>query len=450
MIPTHAPWPAARQRTTPAALDAARRRPSRRRTAARPLVATTALTGALALLVLGTPAAAGPHGGPAAVPSAAPSAAPAACGELFDDFSYASSADPALRAHGWTVRTGGGGPGIAGNTWSAANVDFPGSGAAQTARLRARTDGTAAGTVNAQMEHQRKFFEGTYAARVRFTDAPVSGADGDHVVQTFYTITPLDFPNDPAYGEADFEYLPNGGWGQQSAAMFYTTYETYQSDPWKADNISETDAGSLAGWHDLVLQVDAGVVRYFLDGALVAEHGGHVYPETEMLLTMNIWFIDLAGHTGGAATYEQEVDYVYYADEQVVAPTDVARRVATLRASSTTHTDTVTAGACTSAPAPAVPVPAEPAPVPTTPAPAEPAPSDPAPPVAPVEPAPAPVPPTTSVDCTGLRPWKAARFYGAGASVTRDDHAWRAERFTWRSAPGSSARWTDLGACAAR
>ncbi|MEP7793427.1 glycoside hydrolase family 16 protein [Sanguibacter sp. 25GB23B1] len=388
-----------------------------RSTTALSLVLTSALTSTLALAAIGSPAAASAQARLAPATSGSTS-----CGELFDDFAYSSSSDPALRANGWTVRTGGGGPGIDGNTWSAANVDFPGTGSAQTARLRARTDGTPAGTVNAQMEHQRKFFEGTYATRIRFTDAPTTGADGDHVVQTFYTITPLDFPNDPAYGEADFEYLPNGGWGQTSAAMFYTTYETYQPDPWVADNISETDVGSLDGWHDLTLQVDSGVVRYYLDGTLVAEHGGHVYPETEMLLNMNIWFIDLEGHTGGTSTYEQEVDYVYYSDEEVVAPAEVTRRVAAYRASSTTHTDSVVAGACT-------------------------APSEPVPPVVPAEPAPAPTAPVAAVDCTGLRPWKAVRSYRAGATVTARDHAWRAERFTWRASPGRSARWIDLGAC---
>ena len=33
-----------------------------------------------------------------------------------------------------------------------------------------------------------KFKNGTCAARVRFADAPASGPDGDHLVQTFFTI----------------------------------------------------------------------------------------------------------------------------------------------------------------------------------------------------------------------------------------------------------------------
>ena len=37
------------------------------------------------------------------------------------------------------------------------------------------TDGTAGGTSQSEFLHQRKFFEGTYAARVKFADVPVSG-----------------------------------------------------------------------------------------------------------------------------------------------------------------------------------------------------------------------------------------------------------------------------------
>jgi hypothetical protein len=65
-------------------------------------------------------------------------------------------------------------------------VDDPQQPGNRLLRLSARTDGTAAGTVQAQVCHARKYLEGTYAARVRFSDAPVQGPDGDVVVQTFY------------------------------------------------------------------------------------------------------------------------------------------------------------------------------------------------------------------------------------------------------------------------
>ncbi|GMX60147.1 hypothetical protein Elgi_69140 [Paenibacillus elgii] len=46
-----------------------------------------------------------------------------------------------------------------------------------------------------------KYFEGTYAARVKFSDTPVSGVDGDGVAQTFFTISNLRYDNDPTYSE---------------------------------------------------------------------------------------------------------------------------------------------------------------------------------------------------------------------------------------------------------
>ncbi len=41
-------------------------------------------------------------------------------------------------------------------------------------RMTSSTDGTGANTNQTQICHQRKYLEGTYAARVRFTDLPVS------------------------------------------------------------------------------------------------------------------------------------------------------------------------------------------------------------------------------------------------------------------------------------
>lgn len=325
-------------------------------TTSRPLTALrTALTAvALAALAvpgaLAAPAAAAPA---AALPVA--TATPGGCGQLFDDFSYTSSQDPQLAARGWSVRSGGGGPGVAGGSWSPANVTFTGSGTARSMRLQAQTDGTPQGTVSAEVSHRQKFYEGTWAARVRFTDTPVQGADGDPVVQTFYGITPLAFPDDPAYGEADFEYLPNGGWGQRSATLFLTTWETYRPDPWRSDNISTPVVGGLSGWHDLVMTVDAGVVRYLVDGRLVAEHGGHVYPETPMLLAFNTWFIDLASHTGGVSRYEQDVDYVYHSADEVLTPAQVSQRVSGLRAAGVAHVDRVVPGTCTPTTPPTTP-----------------------------------------------------------------------------------------------
>jgi Glycosyl hydrolases family 16 len=275
----------------------------------------------------------------------APAQSPAQSAELFDDFAYADADDPRIPERSWTVRTGGGGPGVPGATWAKENVTFPQIDGGQAMQLTASTNGSAEGTRQAEMYHQRKFFEGTYAARVRFSDTPTSGPDGDQMVQTFFTITPLDAPNDPNYGEIDFEYLPNGGWGEPGSTFFMTTWETYQPDPWVADNIHDAIRSSYDGWHDLLVQVADGHVRYYIDGTLSADHSGKYYPETPMSINFNHWFI--SGGLIGDSTprgYVEQVDWLYHSKDEVLALADVQQRVEAFRSNGVDWVDTVPAG----------------------------------------------------------------------------------------------------------
>src|SRR5215212_11270035 len=186
---------------------------------------------------------------------------------LFDDFSY--SVPEEMTANGWILRQGSGWPGVSGATFRPGNVSFveyPDQTGNRLLRMTSSTDGTPENTYQTQICHQRKYLDGTYAARVRFSDAPASGVDGDQVVQTFYTITPYIQALDPDYSEMDYEYLPNGGWGSGDLTFYMTTWETVQIEPWNAENTSTSVQGSLAGWHTLVTQVTGGTVRYFVDG----------------------------------------------------------------------------------------------------------------------------------------------------------------------------------------
>jgi hypothetical protein len=259
---------------------------------------------------------------------------------LFDDFAYTSSSDARIAQRGWTVRSGGGGPGVPGATWDPSLVTFPTVSGNRVLQLESSNNGSSARQT--ELYHQRKFFQGTYAARVFFTDAPVRGIDGDHVVQTFFTITPLNAPMDPDYGELDFEYLPNGGWGEPANILYSTTWETYQNEPWVADNIHTEQRTSFAGWYDLVIQVANGRVRYYVDGSLFADHGDRYYPETPMSINFNLWFISggLVGQPGDRA-YQQRVDWVYFAENEVVSPAQVSSRVAGYRSSGVEHVDSV-------------------------------------------------------------------------------------------------------------
>jgi hypothetical protein len=197
-------------------------------------------------------------------------------------------------------------------------------------------------TRQSQLCQQRKFLEGTYASRVRFTDAPVTGPNGDQIVETFYFISPQKAPMDPDYSEIDFEYLPNGGWGHVGPKIHATTWETFQLEPWIADNATDHKDGALAGWHTLVAQVAGGKVRYFVDGQPLAEHGGKYFPESMMSINFNLWFIK-EGLTPGTETrqYDEDIDWVYFVRDKAIAPSDVERDVAALRSKGVKFRDTV-------------------------------------------------------------------------------------------------------------
>lgn len=265
---------------------------------------------------------------------------------LFDDFNYSNNRE--LARHGWIIRTATGWPGIPGATWGNKGVSFlndtehPGN---RLLRMISSTDGTGPNTFQTQICHQRKYLEGTYAARVRFIDVPNDGPGGDGLVESFYTISPLKAPWDPDYSELDFEYLPNGGWGYVGPNLFTTSWRTFSPEPnWKKDNVFNTSAGTIAGWHTLVTRVSEGKVAYFIDGKPLAEHGGQYYPRSLMSINFNLWFIKDAGVKSNAVRhYQEDIDWVFHEAKKALTPADVEAKVASLRRRSRKYQDTVPA-----------------------------------------------------------------------------------------------------------
>ncbi|MFG2913510.1 hypothetical protein ACGF0D_11555 [Kitasatospora sp. NPDC048298] len=302
---------------------------------------TTLLATGLTAVPVGTAAATGPA--TAAAPATATAAAPPN-GVLFDDFHYTGPDDPDLAAHGWTVRTGTGGPGPAA-AWDAAGVSFPSDPTVpggQVLRLRAVTDGTSGGTRQAQINTaQSKFYAGTYAARVHFADQATAG-DGstDHPVQSFYAISPFHqhLPNaeTPQYSELDHEYLPRGGWDQANPGASYNTTAYHGS----ADSDNLHTGRSLQGWHTLQTTVWNGTATFYLDGTVHHTAPARYSPREPMTIDFNAWFIDLnsPGHT---RSWDEEVAWVYYNDSAALSPGDVTAATNGLLDSGTHFVDTV-------------------------------------------------------------------------------------------------------------
>jgi len=265
---------------------------------------------------------------------------------FFDDFSYAAPAD--LATGGWTLREGDGHPGLPGGRFSPDAVtlhDDPLRAGNRVLRLTARTDGTGPGTVQAQLCQPRKYLRGTYAARIRFSDAPRSGVRGDPVIESFYAVAPLAHAFDPDFSELDWEYLPNGGWGSDKPRLYGVSWQTVQIDPWEAHNSAHEEFGSFDGWHTLLMQVTRNEVREFVDGRPVAVHDGRNVPVSPMAIAFNLWFaVGGPWPVGGAPrVYDEDVDWVLHVRDVVLAPADVDARVQALRDARVVRTDSVPA-----------------------------------------------------------------------------------------------------------
>ncbi|MHC4535627.1 MAG: glycoside hydrolase family 16 protein [Planctomycetota bacterium] len=278
---------------------------------------------------------------------------------FYDDFVYAESNDPELSQFGWHVRTPNepGGPGVKGAEWTSNRVIFvddPNDGGDRLLIMGASTSGEPTGSQHSEIMTDEFFFEGTYAARVRLTDAPVYGPDVNDInVQAFFSINTLQYDYDFSYSECDFEYLPNGGWGASQPTMFVSSWATYKreyqhepTDPNKNTNtvpmvpIKETHtySGSLddGQWHILRFEISDRQVKYFIDDSLIATHSGIYYPESVMSIAFNNWFSSLMSrseHISGSEHrhYEFYVDWIFHAQDSVLNDTSIENLISEYR-----------------------------------------------------------------------------------------------------------------------
>ncbi len=260
---------------------------------------------------------------------------------FFDDFSYRSVSE--FEANNWQIRSGGGHPGDKRAYWEKDNVSFHHSedGDQSFVRLRGHVNGGVNDTGQAQICHMRKYKEGTYAARVYFRDQPTDGPDGDQVIQTFYTISPLKSPMNLDYSEMDFEYLPNGGWGQEQA-FWVTTWETFQHEPWTQDNEHGFEPGSYEGWRTLMIHAMDSTVTYYVDGKEFFKHSERVFPEEPMSINFNLWFVEnQLVESKENRFYEEDLDWVFFKKNEALTTTEVEARVADHRSKGSRYVDSV-------------------------------------------------------------------------------------------------------------
>lgn len=264
--------------------------------------------------------------------------------EFFDDFDYRTHAE--AEARGWWIRgeTHPGGPGCEEGRWDPALVEFasdPDLQGNRIVRLHAWTKGTCEDGAQSQIGTvAEKFREGTYAARIRFTDAPLFGAPAQPTVQAFFTYSHLRSPCDPLYSECDFEYLPVDTWNGCGGVpcLYLSTWETVGEIPWIPclsipDDMSTARPENLAGWRICSLRVLEGRVEYFVDDRLVASHGGDHYPDSPMAILFQHWFdgINLTP-SADVQEYVMDIDWVYFAQGVLLSPSDVRANVSSCRA----------------------------------------------------------------------------------------------------------------------
>ncbi|MFJ9591217.1 cellulose binding domain-containing protein [Streptomyces virginiae] len=257
-------------------------------------------------------------------------------GVMFDRFRYSGPGDPALASNGWSVRTGGGGPGIH-DTWSADGVGFPSEATAQggqALQLRLTTDGTKEGTRQAELQSTTpEFLTGTYAARIYFSDAPTSGADGDHINETFFALSPRD--GSSKYSELDYEYMPNGGWGAPGPRLDTTSWRSST----QGDRITRAGRQSLRGWHTVMITALNEKVTYSVDGREVFSHDGAYSPRQPMGIHFSAWLVDLP--FAGPRTWDMRVNWVYYQAGQAVPLAAVHQAVEGFYANGTPYVNTL-------------------------------------------------------------------------------------------------------------
>lgn len=251
--------------------------------------------------------------------------------EMFDDFNYLSSDDPALAViNKWYVVNGIDGP-PSGANYSKNNITFfadPNNADNKLMGVATTANNNQTNNTHARIETSEMVYRnGTFAARVYFDDTPAQYGDGN--VETFYTINSYATCNQAEkYSEVDFEYLPWDSWHwERKNTMYMTTWETCEI------RTHEKSVKSWAGWHDLVYTYIPGEpVKWYIDGVLIASiDAGHT-PDSDQNISFANWiYQNTVGGDPTTRTTKMMVDWVYHAKDVVFSSNDVLQKVANFK-----------------------------------------------------------------------------------------------------------------------
>lgn len=252
--------------------------------------------------------------------------------EMFDDFSYANSTDPALNIiNKWTIVDGVSGP-PSGAVYSKDLITFyadPSNSTNIIMGVATQADNNPQNTRHSRIETEvMPYRNGTFAARVYFDDTPATYGDGN--VETFYTINSYATCNQAdLYSECDFEYLPWDAWHwERKTTMYTTTWETCEI------RTHDKTVASYQGWHDLIYTAENGQpVRYYIDGQLFATHDEY-QPDSDVNISFANWiYQNITGSSTTQRTTRMQVDWVYHSKDAILSRGDVLAKVNSFRSS---------------------------------------------------------------------------------------------------------------------
>lgn len=252
---------------------------------------------------------------------------------MFDDFVYQDVNDTALNFNKWKIVEGINGP-PSGAMYRSENVFFTNSEVNPTDKYVNLSTTVANGnTTHARIQTNGfEYFEGTYAARVYYTDNPFIYEDAN--IQTFYTIVDWTLSGDGSkYSELDFEYMASDRWGlsEKNEVMYLTAWNRYIAEPWQAWKRYWYEVKSYEGWHTFVVSCTDGVnVNFYMNGEFITSmsttdnDGTSVYPRSPMQVAFANWiWNNVVGTSTQDRTSTMKADWVYYIDQIAYNPAQV-------------------------------------------------------------------------------------------------------------------------------